>query len=119
MDLKAENFLKKQKKVNKEIIEKIRKLIRKNFPKIKETGMAEGLWYDGKFYITSFKDHVNLGVGISGLSKEDMNLFEGKGKMMRHLKFYSLEDVNEKDLLKLMKLVYKKAKCECEFSWKK
>jgi len=118
MDIKAETFLKKQGRGQKEIIEKIRKLIRDNFPKIKETGMAEGLWYEGKFYIASFKDHVNLGVGVSGLSKAERDLFEGKGKTMRHLKFYSLEDVNEKELLKLMKLVYKKAKCECEFNWK-
>lgn len=37
--------------------------------------MSEGLWYDGKFYITSFKDHVNLGVGISGLTDEEINFF--------------------------------------------
>ncbi len=118
MDIKAEKFLERQSSSNREIIEKIRKLISGNFPEVKETGMAEGLWYEGKFYIASFPDHVNLGVGIKGLPKEEADLFEGRGKTMRHLKFYSPEEVHEKELLKLMKIVYKKARCECSFKWK-
>ena len=116
MDELSKQYLSRQNKSNKKIIEKIRTMILSNFSKIKEKGMQEGLWYEGKFYLTSFKDHVNLGVGIVGLSKEESDLFSGKGKTMRHLKFFSLKNVNEKELLKLMKMVYEKTRCECEFN---
>ena len=62
-------------------------------------------WYDGKFYIVAFKDHVNLGFLVNGLSEQDKALFMGKGSMMRHLKFRSLKDVNETRVAKLLRLV--------------
>jgi hypothetical protein len=89
-----------------------------NFPEIKETVMSEGLWYEGKFYLTTFKDHVNLGVGVSGLTKEELKHFEGKGKSMRHLKFYSMGDTDEKELPELMRLVHRKTNCSCKINWK-
>jgi hypothetical protein len=119
MENRVEEYIKKQSPKYKEIIEKLRKIISKNFPKIKETAMAEGLWYEGKFYIASFRDHVNLGVGINGLSKKEADLFDGKGKTMRHLKFYSIEDIKEKELINLIKITYKKSKCDCKINWKK
>ena len=118
MDKKVANYIEKQKSPQKEICIKLRKLILTNFPKIEETGMSEGLWYEGKFYITVFKDHVNLGVGVSGLSEKELIYFEGKGKSMRHIKFYSAEDVNKEKLLKLMQTVYRKATCTCKINWK-
>ena len=118
MDIRSKQFLEKQDKRQKTIINKLRTLILENFPGIKETGMAEGLWYEGKFYIASFGDHVNLGVGVEGLSENEINNFTGKGRTMRHLKFYSAEEVNKSKLLKLMKLVYKKSNCGCKFNWK-
>jgi hypothetical protein len=71
--------------------------------------MEEGLWYEGKFYIATFKNHVNLGVCINGLSEEEIRNFEGKGKSMRHLKFFSIDDVNENKVLPLMALVDQKS----------
>jgi hypothetical protein len=35
-------------------------------------------------------------------------LFEGKGKIMRHVKFYSLEDADDARVVKLLRLVAKK-----------
>jgi hypothetical protein len=35
-------------------------------------------------------------------------VFEGKGKMMRHVKFYSLKDVDEARVVKLLRLVAEK-----------
>jgi hypothetical protein len=81
--------------------------------------MSEGLWYEGKFYIASFTDHVNLGVGVSGLTEEELKHFEGKGKSMRHLKFSSVNNINERKLLELMKLIYRKVNCFCKINWKK
>ncbi len=118
MDEKVSKYLQKQKPLQKEICNKLRKLILTNFPEIEETVMTEGLWYEGKFYLTSFKDHVNLGVGVSGLTKEELKYFDGKGKSMRHLKFYSVSDIQEEKLCKLLQLIYKKTNCTCKINWK-
>lgn len=118
MNEKVKKYLQKLKSPQKEICNKLRKMILTNFPKIEETAMSEGLWYEGKFYLAAFKDHVNLGVGVEGLSDEELKNFEGKGKSMRHLKFYSTDDIGEEKLLKLMKLVYNKSTCTCEINWK-
>ena len=65
-------------------------------------------WYQEKYYIVSLKDHVNLGFSIKGLSEKEQTLLEGKGKIMRHLKFYSLKDVDEAKVTKLLKLISQK-----------
>ncbi len=111
-------YLQKQKSPLKEIITILREMILTNFPKIEETVMSEGLWYEGKFYLTTFKDHINLGVSVGGLNKEELKYFEGKGKSMRHLKFYSTNDIDEEKVLKLMQLVYGKTNCTCKINWK-
>lgn len=118
MDEKVSKYIQKQKASQKEICKKLREIILSNFPEIEETVMSEGLWYEGKFYLTTFKDHVNLGVSVSGLNKEELKHFEGKGKSMRHLKFYSADDIDEEKLRKLMQLVYSKTNCTCKINWK-
>ena len=105
--MKVENYIKKQKSPQKEIIRKIRKIILKTFPKINEEMKMGVPWYEGKYYIVGLKDHVNLGFSVKGLSKKEQDLFEGKGKTMRHIKFYSLKDINEKKIVKLLKIVKK------------
>jgi hypothetical protein len=57
------------------------------------------------------KNRVHIGFAINGLSKEEIGLFEGRSKTMRHIKIHSLEDIDEKKLVKLIKLVDKKAIC--------
>lgn len=118
MDNRVKEYINKQGLENKKIIEKLRRIILNNFPKIFETTMSEGLWYEGKFYITCFRDHVNLGVNIQGLSNDEANLFKGTGKTMRHLKFYSSGEIMKKELLVLMNLVYNKSRCDCKIHWK-
>jgi hypothetical protein len=44
--------------------------------------------------------------------------FGGKGKTMRHLKFYPSDGIDEKKLLRPIRLVYRKAVCECDFKWR-
>ena len=61
---------------------------------------------DGKFYIGSFKNSVNLGFSINGLNDREVALFIGTGKTMRHIKIRSLQDVDEE------KLINEKTKCE-------
>lgn len=68
----------------------------------------------GKFYIGALKDHVNLGFAISGLTKEEADLFEGQGKTMRHIKIRTIQDIDKEKLAKLLKMVHKRSKCkEC------
>jgi len=108
MDTKVDGYLKRQTKQNREIIDTLRNLILMNCPALIETGMDEGLWYEGKFYIATIGDHVNLGVGIKGLTQEEVDCFEGNGKTMRHLKFYPGKGINQENLLPLLNLVYTK-----------
>jgi hypothetical protein len=53
------------------------------------------------------KKQVNLGVSIDGLTKEQMALFEGSGKTMRHIKIRTLAEINEKKIVKLLKIAGK------------
>jgi len=107
MKKEAERYIEKQKTPQKEIIKKLRRIILKTFPKIKEEMKMGVPWYEGKYYIVGLKDHVNMGFCLGGMSKKDMGLLEGAGKTMRHLKFYSLRDIDEKKIVKLMKAVKK------------
>ena len=107
--MEIEEYIEKQKSPQREIIQRVREMILKSFPDIKEEFKMGVPWYEGKYYVVAFKDHVNLGFSVKGLSEEEKALFEGKGKMMRHVKFYSLEDVDEKGVVKLLKLVAEKS----------
>ena len=55
---------------------------------------------------------MHVGFAINGLSKEEIGLFEGSGKTMRHIKIHSLDDIDTEKLVKLIKLVDKKAICK-------
>jgi len=66
----------------------------------------------GKFYLAAMKNRVHVGFAINGLNKEEIGLFEGSGKTMRHIKIHSLEDIDEKKLVKLIRLVDKKTICK-------
>ncbi|MBU0527789.1 DUF1801 domain-containing protein [Candidatus Micrarchaeota archaeon] len=112
--MEVKEYIEKQKSPRKEILKRLRKIIKATFPKTKEE-MRWGVpvFEDGKFYVVGLKDSVNLGFSVQGLTKKEMDNFQGKGKTMRHLKFKSLEEIDEKKIVKLMKMVQKKAKCEC------
>ncbi|MFC1994175.1 DUF1801 domain-containing protein [Chloroflexota bacterium] len=115
MDKKVEKYIEKQQPLQKEIIEKVRRLILKTLPSCDER-IAWGVvaFAEGKFYIAALKEKVHVGFAINGLSKEEISLFEGSGKTMRHIKIRSLADIDEKQLVKLIKLVGEKAICnEC------
>ncbi len=107
-------YIDKQKSPQKGILKRLRKIIKATFPKTKEE-MRWGVpvFEDGKFYIVGLGDSVNIGFAINGLTKAEIDNFQGKGKTMRHLKFKSLDEIDEKKIIKLLKMVQKKAKCEC------
>ena len=89
----------------KEICKRVRRIIIKNCPNLEES-MKNGVpSFEDKYYIVGLKDHVNIGFSIEGLSPEELSLFEGNGKLMRHIKVYSLDDIDEKKIIKLLKIV--------------
>src|SRR4030042_2303975 len=112
MNQVVSEYIKKQKSPQKEICQKLRKIIIKTLPGIEEKIWIGVPWYGKRYYIVALNDHVNLGFGINGLSKKELDQFEGKGKIMRHIKIHSLKDMDEKRIIKLLKMA-KKTKCNC------
>lgn len=113
MDKDVEEYIEKQKSPHKEIIQKVRKIFKKTLPSFEEK-MVWGCVTvaGGKFYIAAMKNRVHVGFAINGLNKEEIGLFEGSGKTMRHIKIPSLKDIDEEKLVKLIKIVDKKAICK-------
>jgi hypothetical protein len=113
MDKKIADYIKKQKSPQKEILLKLRKIFLQNLLQGQEK-MQWGVitFKDGKFYLASLKDKVNVGFSIKGLDKKEVSFFEGNGKTMKHIKIHSLQDIDKKKLVKLIKLVAKMASCQ-------
>jgi hypothetical protein len=84
-DKKVDEYIDKQKSPQKEICNKLREIILKMFPDIKEK-MKWGVpsYTDGKYYFVALKTHVNLSFSIKGLTEEDIALFDGGGKTTKH-----------------------------------
>ena len=114
MNKEVSDYIKKQKSSQKRICQRLRRIIKKTFPCIEEKMWVGVPWFGMRYYIVALKDHVNIGFPIKGLSKKELVLFEGKGMTMRHIKIYSLADINEKQIVKLLKIA-KKAKCSCRY----
>jgi hypothetical protein len=110
MNKKVNDYLAKQPSPQKEICKQIRKILLDAIPDVKEEFKNGVPWY-GKFYIAALKNSVNIGFSITGLDKDELNLFEGNGKFMRHIKIHSVDGVDEKTLKKLFKLIWRKASC--------
>ena len=109
MDKNVEEYIEKQKSPQKEIIQKVRKIFKKTLPSCEEKSAWGVITFaGGKFYIAAMKNRVHVGFAIDGLDKEEINLFEGSGKTMRHIKIKSLQGIDEARLVKLIKLVNEK-----------
>jgi hypothetical protein len=112
MDKKVEKYIEKQKTPQKEILKKVRSLILETIPDCDEkAAWGVAVFAGGKFYIAALKNKVHIGFAINGLNKEEIGQFEGSGKTMRHIKIYSLSDIDEKKLVNLIKMVDRKAVC--------
>ena len=105
-----ETYIEKQASPQKEILQKLRELILDTFPDANEE-MKWGVpnFCNSLFYIVALKDHVNLGFSIKNLSEQELALFEGTGKTMRHIKITSLKEFDEQRIVKLLRLVAKKS----------
>jgi hypothetical protein len=107
IDKKVDDYVEKQKSPQKEICAKLRKIILETFPDIKEEMKLGVPWYEDKYYIVALKNHVNLGFSLEGLSEKEIGLFEGGGKTMKHIKVRSLDEIDEKNIIKLLNVVKK------------
>ena len=112
MDKQVEEYIEKQGSPQKEIILKVRDIFLKTLPNCEEKKTWEVVVFGkDKFYIGAIKDRVHVGFAITGLTKEEIKLFEGSGKTMRHIKIHSIDDIDEKKLVELIKMVDKKTTC--------
>ena len=112
MDKEVKFYIEKQQSPQKEILKKVRNLILKTIPDCDEkAAWGVAVFAGGKFYIAAIKNKVHVGFAINGLSKEEIGQFEGSGKTMRHIKIRSLSEIDEEKLVKLIKMVDKKAVC--------
>ena len=112
MDNYVNDYIERQETPQKEILQELRRIFHETLASPEEK-MRWGAptFAGGKFYIVALKDHVNVGFAIKGLNKDEIKLFEGTGKTMRHIKIRSLKEFDEKKLLDLVELVDKKAIC--------
>jgi uncharacterized protein YdhG (YjbR/CyaY superfamily) len=106
------DYIGKQKSPQKEILQEVRRIFKKTLPNCEEK-MHWGVptFATGKFYIAAMKNRVHVGFAITGLTKDEMSLFEGNGKTMRHIKISILENLDERKLVKLIEMVNEKAIC--------
>jgi len=112
MDEEVEKYIEKQQAPQKDILKKVRNLILESLTDCEEkTAWGVVTFAGGKFYIAALKNKVHVGFAINGLSKEEISQFEGSGKTMRHIKIHTLSDIDENKLIKLIKMVDKKAVC--------
>ena len=115
MDDEVTTYIQKQQSPQKEICQRLRKIILSTVPDINEKMIVGVPCYGhtkeepcGKYYIAALKDHVNLGFSLKGLSKEEQGFFKGTGKTMKHIKVYTVEGIDEKKIVRLLKLVNEK-----------
>jgi uncharacterized protein YdhG (YjbR/CyaY superfamily) len=113
VDKQVNEYIEKLKSPQKEILQEIRRIFHETLANPEEK-MRWGAptFAGGKFYIVALKNHVNVGFAISGLNKDEIRVFEGTGKTMRHIKIPTLEDVDKKKLVNLIEMVDKKAICK-------
>jgi uncharacterized protein YdhG (YjbR/CyaY superfamily) len=113
MNNQVDVYIDKQKSPQKEILQEVRRIFRETLPNCEEEirwGVVT--FRDGKFYIAAMKNRVHVGFAITGLNDEEMSLFEGNGKTMRHIKIPTVENIDKTNLVKLIKMVDQKAVCK-------
>jgi uncharacterized protein YdhG (YjbR/CyaY superfamily) len=106
-------YIEKQQSPQKEILQELRKIFRETLPNCGEK-MTWGVvtFAGGKFYIAAMKNRVHVGFAITRLNKDEIGLFEGSGKTMRHIKIPTVESIDRERLVRLIEIVDKKAICK-------
>ena len=106
----VEEYYAKQKSPQKEICNKLRAIIKHQYPNFEESMLwGVPVFNDGLFYIVALKDHVNLGFTTSDLSKEEERLFDGGGKTTRKIEISKLEEIEEGRIREVLEFVEKRS----------
>jgi uncharacterized protein YdhG (YjbR/CyaY superfamily) len=107
MNKQVDEYIGKQTSPQKEICLQLRGIIFGVLPGIEEE-MKWGVptFAKGKFYFVALKNHVNLGFSMDGLSEDEKKRFEGSGKIMKIIKFSSIQEIDETELANLLRLVW-------------
>jgi uncharacterized protein YdhG (YjbR/CyaY superfamily) len=113
MGKETDAYIEKQKSPQKEILQKVRKIFQETLPNCEEK-MTWGVvtFSLGKFYIAAMKNCVHVGFAVAGLSEDEISMFEGSGETMKHIKILTLEDIDERMLEIMIRMVDKKAICK-------
>lgn len=105
----VDDYIERQPSPQKEICKKLRELVLATFPGIKEEMKMGVPWYEDLFYIVGLKNHVNLGFSIKALSEDEISLFQGSGKTMKHIEITSPDEIDDSRIVELLELVYRKS----------
>jgi uncharacterized protein YdhG (YjbR/CyaY superfamily) len=113
MEKRVDEYIYRQNPPLKEILQKVREIFHATLSNCEEK-MSWGVptFASGKFYIAAMRNRVHVGFAIAGLSEDEISLFEGNGKNMRHMKIPTLESIDENRLVKLIKMVNEKTICK-------
>ncbi len=104
----VEEYIERQKLPQREILRELRRVLLQTLPHCQEELLYGVPWFDKKFYLVAFKDHVNIGFSVKGLTEKEKSLFEGKGKFMTHIKIWSFDGIDEERIVRLLRLVSEK-----------
>ena len=104
----VDSYIKKQPSPQREICERLREVILRALPHVREEMKWGVPTYDGgTFYIVALKDHVNLGFSMFGLSADELSQFVGSGKAMKHVEIRTANEIDEARITRLLQLVWK------------
>lgn len=106
-DKEVTAFIKKKPSPQREVANFLRRVIHKTYPKINEEMRYGAPWYEDKYYLGIFSNSVNLGLSINGMTKANVAKLQGNGKLMRHVKFKTPDDLDEKQIVRYLKMVKK------------
>lgn len=110
MDNKVKEYIEKQNPNEKELLEKARKLILNTIPDCDEfIQWGVPCYSRGRIYLVALKGKIHVGFSIIGLPKENIKIFEGNGKTVRHIKIYSVNELEEKNIADFVSMVNDKA----------
>ena len=109
MHPQIKQYLDKQPPDRQKIMERLREILMEAIPSLKEKMEYGVMCYDDLYYIANLPKQINMGFSIIGLAPEEVKLFQGTGKTMRHLKFENIDSIDKEQLVKIIKLVRNKA----------
>ena len=103
----VDNYIKKKPSPQREICEKLREIIMRALPHVREEMKWGVPTYDGgTYYVVALNDHVNLGFTMVGLAADELSQFVGSGTM-KHIEIRTVGQIEEVHITRLLQLIWK------------